>query len=200
MAPARCPQACQVRQRPHLPGTRAQLAVPVWICLEAGVRVHFIPFAEPWRNPVIEHFNDVFDKRFFRTERFSDLAHLRRRARAFERFHNSHHRYSVLKGASPDEHQKRLGFEARLLDPGFEPPTSLPHRGLINFVRLVRSNRELRILGSKIPCSARARASLCHCNSLCPDATPRHRVRGPSVARRAAVLLEMVTMTGTMWC
>ena len=38
VAPARCPQACQVRQRPHLPGTRAQLAVPVWICLEAGVR------------------------------------------------------------------------------------------------------------------------------------------------------------------
>jgi len=123
----------------------------VWICLEAGVRVHFIPFAEPWRNPVIEHFNDVFDKRFFRTERFSDLAHLRRRARAFERFHNSHHRYSALKGATPDEHHKRLGFEARLLDRGFEPPTSLPHRGLIDFVRLIRSNRELRILGSKIP-------------------------------------------------
>lgn len=132
-------------------GRGRQLAVPVWTCLEAGVRIRFIPFAEPWRNPVIEHFNDVFDKRFFRTERFSDLAHLRRRARAFERFHNSHHRYSVLKGATRDEHQKRLGFEARLLERGFEPPTSLPHRGLIDFVRLIRSNRELRILGSKIP-------------------------------------------------
>ena len=56
-----------------------------------------------------------------------------------------------LNGATLDEHQKRLGFEARLLDRGFEPPTSLPHRGLIDFVRLIRSNRELRILGSKIP-------------------------------------------------
>jgi hypothetical protein len=32
--------------------------------------VRCIPFAEPWRNGVVEHFNDVFDKRFFRTEPF----------------------------------------------------------------------------------------------------------------------------------
>jgi len=132
-------------------GRGRQLAVPVWTCLALGVRVRFIPFAEPWRNPVIEHFNDVFDKRFFRTETFQDLAHLKRRARAFERFHNSHHRYSVLKGVTPDEYEKRLGFEARLLERSAALPTSLPRRGLIEFVRLIRSNRELRILGSKIP-------------------------------------------------
>jgi putative transposase len=132
-------------------GRGRQLAVPVWTCLALGVRVRFIPFAEPWRNPVVEHFHDVFDKRFFRTETFQDFAHLRRRARAFERFHNSHHRYSVLKGVTPADHEKRLGFEARLLDCDFAPPSSLPRKGLIEFIRLIRSNRELRILGSKIP-------------------------------------------------
>jgi len=97
--------------------------VPVWTCLALGVKVRFIPFGEPWRNPVIEHFNDTFDKRFFRSERFTDLGHLRRRARVFERFHNSHHRYSILKGATPDEWENKIRFVPRLLEAGFEAPT-----------------------------------------------------------------------------
>lgn len=131
-------------------GRGRQLAVPVWTCLAAGVRVCFIPFGEPWRNPVVEHFNDTFDKSFFRSERFADLRHLRRRARVFERFHNSNHRYSILKGTTPDEWQAKLGFDALLLDAGFAPPTALPRRGRIEFVRLIRSDRALKVLGSKI--------------------------------------------------
>ncbi|HYN37163.1 MAG TPA: hypothetical protein VEV82_09340 [Actinomycetota bacterium] len=112
--------------------------------------MRFIPFGEPWRNPVVEHFNDVFDKRFFRSERFSDIAHLKRRARAFESFHNSHHRYSILKGATPDEWEQRARFTPRLVDPGFKIPTALPRRGIVEFVRLIRSDRLLKVLGSKI--------------------------------------------------
>lgn len=131
-------------------GRGRQLAVPVWASLVLGAKVRFIPFAEPWRNPVVEHFNDTFDKQFFRAERFSSRTHLKRRARAFERFHNSHHRYSILKGATPDELQHALGFEPRLPDEEFELPTALPRRGLIEFVRLIRSDRALKVLGSKI--------------------------------------------------
>lgn len=131
-------------------GRGRQLALPVWTCLALGVRVRFIPFAEPWRNPVVEHFNDTFDKQLFRAERFDGRAHLKRRARAFERFHNSHHRYSVLKGATPDEFERRLHFTARLPAEAFELPTAPPRRGLIEFVRLIRSDRTLKILGSKI--------------------------------------------------
>lgn len=131
-------------------GRGRQLAVPVWTCLALGIRVRFIPFGEPWRNPVVEHFNDVFDKRFFRSERFSDIAHLKRRARAFESFHNSHHRYSILKGATPDEWEQRARFTPRLVDPGFKIPTALPRRGIVEFVRLIRSDRLLKVLGSKI--------------------------------------------------
>lgn len=131
-------------------GRDRQLAVPVWICLQLGVRVRFIPFAEPWRNPVVEHLNDTFDKQFFRAERFTDLAHLKRRARAFERFHNGNHRYSVLKGSTPDEFHRRLRFAPRFPASDFKLPTTLPRRGLIEFVRLIRSDRMLKILGSKI--------------------------------------------------
>jgi putative transposase len=113
--------------------------------------VRFIPFAEPWRNGVVEHFNDVFDKRFFRTEQFHGLDHLARRAQVFEDFHNAHHRYSALHGATPAEWEARWQWTPRLLDPTFTPPTALPRRGQIDFVRLIRSDRLLKILGVKLP-------------------------------------------------
>jgi hypothetical protein len=55
------------------------------------------------RNGVVEHFNDVWDKSFFRTDRFSGLEHLVAENSAFVAFHNEHHRYSAHGGASPDE-------------------------------------------------------------------------------------------------
>ncbi len=61
------------------------------------------PRAQPWRNGAVEHFQDVFDKSFFRTERYRDLGHLTERAASFEDFHNASHRYSTLGGRTPDE-------------------------------------------------------------------------------------------------
>lgn len=134
-----------------LQGMHGHLAVPVWLACSLGVRVRFIPFGEPWRNGVIEHFNDVFDKRFFRTERFDDLRALKRQAAAFERFHNSSHRYSVLKRATPNEWERKLGFEPKPLDPSTAVPTKRPRRGVVEFVRLIRSDRLLRVLDEEIP-------------------------------------------------
>ena len=61
----------------------------VRVCLRQGATPVFVPPREPWRNGTIEHFNDTFDKRFFRQERFADLGQLGERAGAFERFHNA---------------------------------------------------------------------------------------------------------------
>jgi len=41
-----------------------RLPLTVQLCVALGVTVTFIPFAEPWRNGVVEQFNDTFDKRF----------------------------------------------------------------------------------------------------------------------------------------
>jgi putative transposase len=144
------PTVAQFDNGGTIAGHHRHLALPVRACLSLGVRARFIPFGEPWRNGVVEHFNDIFDKRFFRTERFRDLAHLARRAREFEAFHNAHHRYSALKGATPEEWERRIGFIPALLDPTVAIATELPRRGVVEFVRLVRSDRVVRILGARV--------------------------------------------------
>jgi hypothetical protein len=73
-----------------------------------------------------------------------------RRARDFEAFHDAHHRYSARKEATRKEWERRPGFHPHLLDPEIELPDELPGRGMIEFVRLVRSDRAVRILGVKI--------------------------------------------------
>jgi hypothetical protein len=121
------------------------------LCLALGIRVRFVPLGEPWRNGAVERFQDVFNQSFFRAERFTDLSHMQRRARVFEAFHNSHHRYSVLKGRTPDEAWAQTGFVKRLPPAGFTPPERLPRKGHIEVVRLIRSDQILNLFGQKIP-------------------------------------------------
>lgn len=64
-------------------------------CLDLGVTPRFIPIREPWRNGVIEHFNDVWDQIILRTETFTSLKHLQAENQSFIEFHNQHHRYSA---------------------------------------------------------------------------------------------------------
>ena len=126
------------------------LPVTVWVCLALGITAVFVPFAEPWRQGTVEHLNDTFDKRFFRTERFSGLRHLRRRLARFERFHDAHHRYAALQGATPDEVTDRLRFVPRRPRADFALPTKMPRRGQVEFIRLIRSDRVLHVLGEQI--------------------------------------------------
>ena len=121
-----------------------------WLCLALGVIPVFVPVREPWRQGVIEHFNDTFDKRFFRTERFRDVRHCAGRLRHFEDFHNTHHRYAAIGRATPAEFAAKLGFEPRLLERGFQLPDRLPRRGRVEFIRLIRSDRLLSVLGEQI--------------------------------------------------
>ena len=41
------------------------------LCLELGIQPIFVPIGEPWRNGIVEHFQNVFDKMFFRAQYFS---------------------------------------------------------------------------------------------------------------------------------
>jgi integrase-like protein len=75
----------------------------VRVCLRQGSTLVFVPPREPWRNGAIEHFNETFDKRFFRQERFADVEQLTERAGAFERFHNVQHRDSATRGLAPEQ-------------------------------------------------------------------------------------------------
>lgn len=119
----------------------------VRVCLHQLITPVFIPTREPWRNGTIEHFNDTFDKRFFRQERFTGLEHLSERAGAFERFHNAQHRYSATSGRTPEE---TAAAKPGTLLPAEQIPAGWPKRGKVEFIRFIRSDQRLRVLGRAI--------------------------------------------------
>lgn len=121
----------------------------VRVCLRQGATPVFIPPREPWRNGTIERFNDTFDRRFFRQERFTSVEHLSERAGAFERFHNAQHRYSATRGLAPDETSS--ASTPRLPRPLQQLPAGWPKRGKVEFIRFIRSDHKLRVLGRAIP-------------------------------------------------
>jgi transposase len=125
------------------------LGLIVRLCLHQGVTPRFVPPSEPWRNGTVEHFNDTFDKRFFRQERFDSLAHLRERALDFEIFHNANHRYRATNGRTPAESTHE--YQRRTPRPLAELPQGWPLSGRVEFVRFIRSDRKLRLLGRTIP-------------------------------------------------
>jgi len=117
------------------------------LCLHLGIQPIFIPVSEPWRNGIIEKFQDVFDKMFFRSQYFMNFSHLVSQAREFEAFHDNNHRYSTLDGKTPA--QKRSG-DIRFLSKDFKLPDKLGiANGYVHIVRFVRSNRILDIFGEK---------------------------------------------------
>jgi len=116
-------------------------------CLHQGATPVFIPVREPWRNGTIEHFNDTFDKRFFRQERFSGRAQLADRASAFEVFHNSQHRYRATGSRTPDETTPRTRRDPLAVS---DIPAGWPATGHVEFIRFIRSDHKLRLLGRAI--------------------------------------------------
>lgn len=134
--------------RGGIPPQWAHFGPVVATCLDLDVVPRFIPLREPWRNGVVEHFNDVWDKSFFRTTRFSGLDHLRAENAAFVAFHNEHHRYSAHGGASPNEVWAGRLYEPLAAD--YAIPTSLPAKGRIEVIRYVRSNRRVDLFGKRL--------------------------------------------------
>lgn len=134
--------------RGGIPPAWRQFGPVVATCLDLGVTPRFIPLREPWRNGVVEHFNDTWDKSFFRTEIFEGVDHLRAENDAFIAFHNQHHRYSIHSGATPNQM-----WDGRLRNPlpdGYRVPTRLPARGRIEVVRFIRSNRRVELFGKRV--------------------------------------------------
>ena len=125
------------------------LGLVLRLCLSLDIQPIFIPQGEPWRNGVIEKFNDTFDKNFFRIQVFRDFSHLVKEAKVFEKFHNESHRYSVLKGKTPNELTKKEKFEPFLLPEEFKlSKQPIPiEDGAIHLVRFIRSDRILNIFG-----------------------------------------------------
>jgi hypothetical protein len=124
------------------------------LCLYFGVQPVFIPIGEPWRNGVIERFNDTYNRKFFRRQFFASYAMLKRQSKNFQRFHNKHHRYSCLKGKTPLEAIQKNGFKPILVGGNTKLPDldTVPDGNII-LIRFIRSNRLLDIFGEKFKVS-----------------------------------------------
>lgn len=117
------------------------------LCLKLGIQPLFIPIKEPWRNGIIERFNDDFDKMFFRAQFFPHFNYLCKQARNFELFHDKNHRYSTMSGKTP---MQRVSKDIKLLSSYFKIPQKLTiAAGYIHLVRFIRSNRILDIFSEK---------------------------------------------------
>jgi hypothetical protein len=128
-------------RHPHSFGKLIRLA------LSQGVVPVFIPHAEPWRNGIIEKFNDTFDKKFFRTQNFTTIDDLAESACDFESFHNEKYRYGVLNNQTPlDAHKKNGKFY--YLKNEYQLPDYIPLvDGNIIVIRFIRGDRNLNIFG-----------------------------------------------------
>lgn len=123
----------------------------VRFALSQGVAPVFIPIREPWRNGMIEKFNDTYDKRFLRRLTFSGFSHLSEESIKFVDFHNSHHRYSSQDHKTPDEVDK-----GGLPQIKYKGTTHLLKRipletGCVYFIRFIRSDLLLHLPTESFP-------------------------------------------------
>jgi len=123
------------------------------LCLHNGVEPWFIPMAEPWRNGMIESFNDRYQQMFLGKVTMRSEDDLTTGSLAFEHRHNSRYRYSKLRGNTPLKalaaSQAKLRFPTEETAPRHR--LKKPEIGRYHIVRLVRSDLKLNIFGELFP-------------------------------------------------
>ncbi len=120
------------------------------LALSLRIIVVFIPLKEPWRNGIIEKFNDSFSRRFIKRRTYADFAHLQNCAKEFEDFHNQQHRHAAHKNRTPLEQLKMEAIRDCLPDGFVIPEDALPLKwGRIILVRFIRSDLLLDVFGEK---------------------------------------------------
>ena len=122
------------------------------LCLHYGIELWFIPQSEPWRNGVIEQFNNHYQQKFLDRVPMHTANELSAGALAFEQKHNSRYRYSKLNGKTPLEALSRSGkkplrFPSSQAAP--ETPLKKPESGYYHLIRFIRSECNLDIFGER---------------------------------------------------
>jgi len=123
------------------------------LCLHQSVEPWFIPMSEPWRNGMIEQFNDHYQQKFLGKVPMTTVDELQSGTLAFEQRHNSRYRYSKLGGKTP---LKALAAtQVKLRFPSQENPPrhrlKKPEAGRYHLVRLIRSDLKLNVFGEIFP-------------------------------------------------
>lgn len=121
------------------------------LCLLNGVEPWFIPMGEPWRNGVVEKFNDHYRGLFLRRVTMQREEDLKQQSLIFEQKHNTRYRYSKLGGRTPqtafDQSRQPIRFPESVEAPRY--PLPKPTIGCYHLVRFIRSNLLLDIFGER---------------------------------------------------
>jgi len=121
------------------------------LCLPLGIEPVFIPMKEPWRNGVVEKFNDHWQQKFIRRTPMMTSAELKEQSLAFEQRHNSRYHYRKLGGKTPLENLEISKVSLRF-PPDVAPlprPLPKPQEGRYHVVRFIRSDGMLDIFSEK---------------------------------------------------
>jgi putative transposase len=123
------------------------------LCLHQGIELWFIPMAEPWRNGMIEWFNDHYQQKFLARVTMTTAQELQAGTLAFEQRHNGSYRYSKIGGKTPLKALASSAVTLRFPDQDEAPRHRLdkPETGRYHLVRLIRSNLKLDIFGELFP-------------------------------------------------
>mgnify|MGYP001205442254 FL=1 len=125
------------------------------LCLHHEIEPWFIPLAEPWRNGMIESFNDRYQQMFLGKVVMSSQEELKDGSLVFEQRHNSKYRYSKLGGKTPLKAlaamNTRLRFPVEEKAPNHR--MKKPETGKYHLVRLIRNDLKLNIFGEIFPVS-----------------------------------------------
>lgn len=123
------------------------------LCFAAGVEIVFIPIREPWRNGVVEKFNDHWTRMFYRRAERISFDAFRSESLQFESRHNSTWRYKKIGGRTPNDALEQSRVDLRFPDRPTPPPMPLdkPTDGRVSFIRFIRSDLSLEIFGQRFP-------------------------------------------------
>jgi len=122
------------------------LGIVLRLALSQRVTPIFIPPSEPWRNGIVEKFNSNLNKYFFSAQRFTSIEDIQKKAHEFSDFHNQNHRYSTQGSKYPNQIES-ISQEHRLGPIDLEDQIPLVE-GSVIFIRFIRSDRRLTILGT----------------------------------------------------
>jgi transposase InsO family protein len=124
------------------------LGLVLRVALSNGVSPIFIPFAEPWRNGVVEKFNGTVLKYFYKAQTFCSFEELREKAKDFTRFHNANHRYSSQSNQTPNQLVDKMLHRSKLEKEVDLKQKIVVEYGRLRFIRFIRSDLKLSVLNA----------------------------------------------------
>lgn len=116
------------------------------LCLMHKVIPVFIPVREPWRQGIIEHFNNTMQSAVLNSGKFNNISQVQQSAEYFCKVHNQSHRYSCLDNLTPEDYRKKFNYPVVTLPEDYTLQKNIPiAEGEIHIIRFIRSDLKFNV-------------------------------------------------------